>query len=150
VSTPTSESEGRWDPLAGDLADPTCFLTSGEEVFWAQPRAAWRLGVAAGPDPHRSLLVLRIDPPAIGQRFGLGGEDVSEVVVTPVSPRDSVDPLRLPVDVHLLLPRRPWTPDVERLGEADLSLVGRAKLVSTWSQAEALDRRMQRMNGPRV
>lgn len=146
----TRPSEQRWDPLAGDLAEPDCFLTSGEEVFWSQPRAAWRLGVAAGPDPHRSLLVLRIDPPAIGQRFGLGGEDVREIVVTPVTRRDSVDPLRPPVDVHLLLPRRPWTPDVDRLGEADLSLVGRGKLVSTWAEAEAVDRSMQRMNGPRV
>jgi hypothetical protein len=147
VSTPTSER--RWDPLAGDLAEPTCFLTSGEDVFWSQPRAAWRLGVAAGPDPHRSLLVLRIDPPAIGQGFGLGGEDVREVVVTPVTPRDSVDPLRLPVDVHLLLPRRPWSPGTERLEREDLRLVSRARLVSTWSQAQALDRSMQRMNGPR-
>lgn len=148
MSTPTSEQ--RWDPLAGDLAEPTCFLTSGEEVFWSQPRAAWRLGVAAGPDPQRSLLVLRIDPPAIGQRFGLGGEDVREVVVTAVTRRDSVDPLRLPVDVHLLLPRRPWAPEVDRLGEADLWLVSRGKLVSTWSEAEAVDRSMQRMNGPRA
>jgi hypothetical protein len=150
VSTPTSESEGRWDPLAGDLEDPACFLTSGEEVFWSQPRAAWRLGVAAGPDPQRALLVLRIDPPAIGQPFGLGGDDVREIVVTPVTPRDSVDPLRLPVDVNLLLLRRPWTPELERLDRADLWLVSRGKLVSTWSQAEAVDRRMQRANGPRA
>jgi hypothetical protein len=130
-------------------AEPTCWLTSGEEVFWSQPRAAWRLGVAAGPDPHRALLVLRIDPPAIGQRFGLGGEDVHEVVVTPVTPRDSVDPLRLPVDVHLLLPRRPWTADVDRFASEDLWLVSRGRLVATRSQAEVVDRRMQRANGPR-
>ena len=134
MSTPTSE-------------DPTCWLTSGEEPFWAEPRAARRLGVAAGPDPHRTLLVLRIDPPAIGQGFGLGGEDVDEIVVTPVDPRDSVDPLRMPVDVHLLLPARPWSPDVTRLGRGDLRLVSRARLVSTRSQAEAVERRMRRAVG---
>ena len=134
MSTPTSEA-------------PACWLTSGEEPFWAEPRAAWRLGVAAGPDPHRALLVLRIDPPAIGQGFGLGGRDVDEIVVTPVSPSDSVDPLRLPVDVHLLLPARPWSPEVQRLGRADLRLVSRARLVSTRSQAEAVERRMRRAVG---
>jgi hypothetical protein len=71
------------------------------------------------------------------------------VVVTPVSRGDSVDPLRLPLPVHLLLPRRPWSADVERFASEDLWLVARARLVSTWSQAEATDRSMQRMHGPR-
>jgi hypothetical protein len=124
--------------------EPACWLTSGEEPFWAEPRAAWRLGVAEGPDPHRALLALRIDPPAIGQGFGLGGEDIEQIVVTPVSRSDSVDPLRLPVEVHLLLPREPWSPGVERLGRDDLRLVSRARLVSTRSQAAAVHRRMQR------
>jgi hypothetical protein len=147
VSTPTSET--RWDPLAGDLADPDCYLTSTEDVTWSQPRAAWRRGVVAGPDPARALLVLAIDPPAVGQPFGLGGDDVRQIVVTPVDPQDSVDPLRLPVDVHILLPRTPWTPAVERYASGELRNVARGRLVASWEQAEQLDRALQRMNGPR-
>jgi hypothetical protein len=147
VSTPTSEP--RWDPLAGDLADPDTYLTSTEDLTWSQPRAAWRRGVADGPDPDRKLLVLTIDPPAVGQQFGLGGDDVHQIVVTPVDPKDSVDPLVVPVDVHILLPRERWTPAVQRYASGDLRNVARGRLVATWEQAEQLDRSLQRMNGPR-
>ncbi|MCA1698355.1 MAG: hypothetical protein LC790_05390, partial [Actinobacteria bacterium] len=56
--------------------EPLCFLTSGEEVFWSQPRACWLLGRGRGPKLAREHLALAIDPPAVGQGFGLGGEDI--------------------------------------------------------------------------
>ena len=148
VSTLTTE------PLSYD-ADvfggqrPVCFLTSGEEVFWSQPRACWVLGRARGPDPERDLLILTIDPPAIGQRFGRGGEDIGTLVVTPTARGQKLGDLdSLPVDVHLLLLRTPWARRPV-LGRDELELVGRGKLVQSWGQAVAEDRTMQRMNGPR-
>jgi len=138
------------DPGTAGAAPPLCYLTSGEETFWSEPRACWSLGTATGPDPERRLLVLRIDPPAIGQGFGLGGQDIDTVVVTPLNRASSVDPLSLlPLDVHLLLLRTPWPADRTGLGRDDLWLVGRGKLVASRSAAERTDRWMQEANGPR-
>ncbi len=94
------------------------------------------------------LLVLRLDPPAIGQSFGRGGEDIDTIVVTPVSRAVSLGP-PFPVDVHVLLPREPWAPARTSLGSDDLQLVARAKLVGSLEEAQTRDRAMQRMNGPR-
>jgi hypothetical protein len=120
-------------------------MSSGEAVSWSQPRACRSLGVV--PGPARPLLGLAIDPPVIGQPYGLGGEDIEQIVVTPVNPRHSVDPLTLPTDVHVLLPRAPFDPSAGPLGATDLRNIARAKLLATREEAEALDASMRRMNG---
>ncbi len=64
------------DVAPGDTDDEaTCFLTSGDDAFWSEPRACRPLCRIAGPDPTRGLLLIEIDPPAVGQRFGRGGDD---------------------------------------------------------------------------
>ena len=46
---------------AGEL-EPTAFhMTSGDDVFWSQPRACFPLGLADGPDPARAILMVRLD-----------------------------------------------------------------------------------------
>jgi hypothetical protein len=122
-------------------------MSSGEAVSWSEPRACRPLGIVRGP--ARPLLGLHIDPPVIGQPYGLGGEDIHEIVVTPVNPRHSVDPLTLPTDVHVLLLDRPFDPAEGELGSGDLRNIARARLLRTRGEAEALDASMQRMNGPR-
>jgi hypothetical protein len=93
---------------------------------------------------------LRIDPPAIGQRFG-SGQDIDVIAVTPAHTGLGVDPLSpLPFDVHLLLFNDGWTAERRRVSPAELRHVSRGRLMASRSAAEALDRSMQRMNGPRV
>jgi hypothetical protein len=130
-------------------AEPRCWLSSGEDVFWSEPRACYRLASLEGPN-GRDVLVLRIDPPAIGQAFG-SGQDIDVMAVTPAHTGLSVDPLSpLPFDVHVLLFPDGWSADRRKVSSAELRHVSRGTLMASRSAAEALDRSMQRMNGPRV
>jgi hypothetical protein len=129
--------------------EPLCWLSSGEDVFWSEPRACYRLASLEGPN-GRDVLVLRIYPPAIGQAFGCG-QDIEVIAVTPAHTGLSVEPLSpLPFDVHVLLFHDRWTADRRSVSPEDLRHVSRGKLMPSRSAAEALDREMQRMNGPRV
>lgn len=135
---------------ANVVADPICYLTSADDVFWSEPRTCYALGTTTVSDPSREVVVLRIDPPAIGQAFGLGGEDIEVLAVSPAHEGGSIKPLSsLPLDVHVLLLQVPWSGRADDLGREDLRVVGRGRLVSSREEAEALDRSMQRMNGPR-
>jgi hypothetical protein len=129
--------------------EPLCWLSSGEDVFWSEPRACHRLATLEGPG-GRGVLVLRIEPPAIGQRFGTG-EDIDVVAVAPAQTGLSVAPLSpLPFDVHILLFQDGWTPARRSVSRDELRHVSRGRLMPSRSAAEALDRQMQRMHGPRV
>jgi hypothetical protein len=62
---------------------PDFFLGSSEHRGdWARARACWltrRLRMADG----RECVLIRIDPPAIGQPFGLGDQDIFDLVLVP-------------------------------------------------------------------
>lgn len=149
MSTPTSDNRSTGEELEG--GEPQFWLTSGEEVFWSEPRACRVLGVTSVDAPPREVLVIAIEPPAIGQAFGLGGEDVEVLAVSPAHAGKSLTPRpELPMDVHLLLVDEPWDGDADALTRDDLRLVGRGRLVSDREQAGALDSSMRRMHGPRV
>jgi hypothetical protein len=73
------------------------------------------------------------------------------VAVTPAQTGLSVEPLSpLPFDVHILLFQDGWSPDRRNVSTDALRHVSRGRLMPTRSAAEALDRQMQRMSGPRV
>jgi hypothetical protein len=149
VSTPTSDNRSTGEQLEG--GEPQFWLTSGEEVFWSEPRACRVLGVTSVDTPPREVLVIAIEPPAIGQAFGLGGEDVEVLAVSPAHTGKRLMPRpELPMDVHLLLLDKPWDGNADGLTREDIRLVSRGRLVAEREQAEALDRSMQRMHGPRV
>jgi hypothetical protein len=108
--------------------EPFCWLSSGEDVFWSEPRACDRLATLEGPE-GRGVLVLRIDPPAIGQPFGTG-EDIDVVAVAPALTGLSVAPLSpLPFDVHILLFQDGWTPGRRSVKREELWHVSRGKLL---------------------
>ena len=58
----TSAGEDR-----GDLARPRACRVRGHLRHWA----------------HRECLLVHVDPPVIGQPFGLGGQDIDELVLSP-------------------------------------------------------------------
>jgi hypothetical protein len=149
VSIPTSDNRSAGQELEG--GEPQFWLTSGEEVFWSEPRACRVLGATSVDGPPREVLVIAIEPPAIGQAFGLGGEDVEVLAVSPAHADKSLSPRpELPMDVHILLLDKLWSGPADRLSRQDLRLVGRGRLVAEREQAEALDSSMQAMHGPRV
>jgi len=116
-----------------------CWLTSGEDPFWAEPRSCRLLASVDGPPPHDRLLVLGIDPPAIGQGFGLGGTDIERIVVASAYVGDTIDPLpTLPVHVHLLLIRDEPNELPSVFAAEDLRLVSRGTLVESRAAAERM------------
>ena len=132
--------------------DVACFLTSGDDTFWSEPRACRPLCRIDGPDPARGMLLITIDPPAIGQRFGRGGDDIDAVAVTPRHVGRTVrSPLDMPLDVHILL----VDGDTAAIcaGEfrpEDFRPVGWGTLVASREEADLKDSAMQKANGRRV
>src|SRR2546423_1613903 len=122
-------------------------MTSGDDVFWSQPRACFPLGLADGPDPARAILMVRLDPPAVGQRFGRVS-DIDTVGLTPRHAGDNVPPAAFPMEVHILLLERPWG-DGAAIGPDDARVIGWGTLVATYGDARATDVSMQDANGPR-
>ena len=53
-------------------------------------------------DMRDDYLLITIDPPIIGQKYGLGGKDISEVIVATRYKGDNLFPItNWPLDVHV-------------------------------------------------
>jgi hypothetical protein len=93
------------------------FLSSGDDLSWAESRAAWVRRRVPAPSGNGEWLVLDVDPPAPGL-----GPPISVVVAAPRHPDERLGAGE-PVHVHLLVPRDPAaidgsTIDPERLEHA--------------------------------
>lgn len=96
---------------------PDAFLSSGDDLAWAEPRAAWVRRRVAAKGGTGEWLVLDVDPPAPGARGPTG-----VVVAAPRHPDERLG-AGAPVHVHLLVPRDPAaigdsTIDAEQLEHA--------------------------------
>ncbi|HEX8596908.1 MAG TPA: hypothetical protein VF952_00120 [Chloroflexia bacterium] len=93
---------------------------------FARPRKCWRIKRLKG-DVRDDYLLIRIDPPIIGQPFGLGGEDIHMVVVATKDRTASLFPIRRwPVYVFVirLLVDEPESRDVVHDEELELVVWG--------------------------
>jgi hypothetical protein len=62
--------------------EPDFFLSAaGESESLASPRACWKKARLKGGGPNDHMLVY-IDPPLIAQYYGLGGEDITNLVLS--------------------------------------------------------------------
>ena len=59
---------------------PDFYLASTEGYDLEDPRKCWKIRRLSTPD-RNDLLLIRIDPPLIGQKYGLGGRDIDRVIV---------------------------------------------------------------------
>ena len=98
------------------------------------------------------MLLIEVDPPAIGQRFGRGGDDIHTLAVTPRHVGSTVrPPLALPLDVHILLLERDATTICQDdFRPEDFRAVGWGTLVASRDEADRKDAAMQAANGRRV
>jgi hypothetical protein len=62
------------------MSDPDFNLASSEGYDLESPRRAWRVK-RLSTDGRDDLLLLKVDPPLLGQKFGLGSRDVDMVLV---------------------------------------------------------------------
>ena len=127
MSTPISE---RWDPAVGGGRTPDAFLSSGDDLYWAEPRAVWVLRRSPPPGGEADRLVLAIDPPARGP----SGE-ARVVVAVPRHPDEELG-TSAPVHVHVLVPRDP-TADDPTLDADALEHAAWGTLYASWDEARA-------------
>jgi hypothetical protein len=112
------------------MVDPDFFLASSEGYGLKEPRRSYRLRRIAGRSGDDYLLV-RVDPPISGQRYGLGAENIDRVVLATRHEGESLFPISSwPVFVHVArLLREPKHGDT--LTREDLEEIGWAELYET-------------------
>ena len=99
-------------------------MTSSEGYDLEEPRNCAILHWFDGDRPNRYVLV-SIDPPLIGQQYGLGGRDVYEVVLASRHVGYSLNPItEWPAYVHVALPLGDIRSKSGPLGKDDLLLIG--------------------------
>lgn len=118
------------------MAVPDFFLASSEGYGLERPRCCYRLRRIAGRSGDDYLLVT-VDPPIVGQRYGLGSEDIDRVVLATRHEEASLFPISSwPVFVHLArLMREPAEGDTLTID--DLEEIGWAEIYRTEKDAQA-------------
>ncbi|BCW92246.1 MAG: hypothetical protein ACOYU7_06185 [Bacillota bacterium] len=77
------------------------YLASKESYALSQPRRCFPIRRVA-TDKRSDLLLVRIDPPLIGQAFGLGAKDIEYLVLAPRHESVSLFPVsEWPAHVHV-------------------------------------------------
>ncbi|GAO37568.1 hypothetical protein SCT_3001 [Sulfuricella sp. T08] len=80
---------------------PDFYLASSEGYNLEEPRSCKRVKRLRS-DSRDDLLLIRIDPPLIGQLYGLGGREIDNVLVATRHKGDSLFPIKgWPVLVHV-------------------------------------------------
>lgn len=83
---------------------PDFYLASTEGYGMEEPRWCYRIKRLRG-DHRDDHLLIRVEPPFIGQQYGLGAQDIDEVVVAPRHRGVSLFPITAwPVFVHVARP----------------------------------------------
>jgi hypothetical protein len=116
------------------VTDPDFFLASSEGYGLEEPRRSYRLRRMGGRSGDDYLLV-RIDPPIPGQRYGLGAQNIDRVVLATKHEGQSLFPISSwPAFVHVArLLREPR--DGDTLTREDLEEIGWAELYETEAAA---------------
>jgi len=84
--------------------DPDFYMSSTESYDLQEPRRCWKLHRVTTPNRDDFLLV-SIDPPIIGQQFGLGDQDVYLVLLATRHKGETLFPVsQWPVFVHVVRP----------------------------------------------
>ena len=111
-----------------DTEEVDFVLASGDSRLLENPRNCVVLGRYGGEHPDGYVLV-SIDPPLIGQQFGLGGEDVHEVVLMSRWTERTLNPItEWPVFVHVFLPWGNVCAKSGQLGKEDLKSIAWAEI----------------------
>jgi hypothetical protein len=108
---------------------PDFYLSSTEQYDLEQPRRCWR--VKRFPTDWRAddLLLVKIDPPVIGQGYGLGRRDIDLVVLATRHRGRTLFPIsEWPIYVHVARPLIESPELRERVDPDELELIAWAQL----------------------
>lgn len=111
------------------------YLSSSEGYDLGNPRKCYRIKRLQG-DTRDDYLLIRIDPPLIGQEYGLGGQDIDEVIVAARYKGDSLFPIvEWPAFVHVarILVDNPGHRDI--IHSDELEEIAWAELYETYDAA---------------
>jgi hypothetical protein len=117
---------------------PDCYLASSDvyqDADLARPRKCWRINSLRG-ESRDDYLLIQIDPPIIGQPYGLGARDIHEVILASKSRLVSLlNITSWPVPVYVLytLIEHPERRDV--IHDDEFHLLVWAELYETWEDA---------------
>lgn len=122
---------------------PDYYLVSSEGYGLDVRRSCWRLRILLDSD-GREFMVLRIAPPLVGQKYGLGGQDVSVIIATPRHQGVSLFGDDWPVHIFVMryLQGEPETPNEIRVEDCEVIAWAELELVSNEGE-----RRRGRTNG---
>ena len=83
------------------MDNPDFFLASSEGYRLEEPRSCKRIKRVRS-DNRDDLLLVKVEPPLIGQPYGLGGRDIDTLLVATRHEGDSLFPInKWPVFVHV-------------------------------------------------
>ena len=100
-----------------------------------EPRQCWRIKRVA-TDQRDDLLLVKMNPLLIGQKFGLGEQDIDKIVLAPRHVRASLFPINeWPVFVHVARSLVDNPESFLRFGQADLESIAWAELYKTEEDA---------------
>ena len=127
------------------------FLTSSEGYDLEQPRSCIRVKRLGGRVVDDYLLV-RIDPPVIEQKYGLGGDDVHELVLATRHEGQSLFPVsEWPLYVHVARPLRDLSrDDIQSIGNQDIEIIGWGEIYEDEEDAKRASGRNGGRNGGRL
>ena len=122
------------------MKEPDFYLASSEGYGLEEPRRCWRVKrlTADERDERDDLLLLKIDPPLPGQKYGLGNCDVDLVLVATRHRGVSLFPVNeWPVFVHVARPLSVNPELRETLREDEFETIAWAELYRTEEDARA-------------
>jgi hypothetical protein len=120
------------------MTKPDFYLASSEGYGMEEPRRGFAIRRVAG-DHRDDFLLARIEPPVIGQPFGMGSRDIDHVILATRHAGDSLFPIQhWPVFVHVA---RPLVPIETRdmLHDDEMEPIAWAEIYETESAARAKD-----------
>lgn len=116
---------------------PDFYLASSEGYGMESPRKAWRLKRLRS-DFRNDLLLVELDPPLIGQHYGLGEQDAHHVIVATRHKGASLFPINeWPVFVYVLLPLTGNVEERDRIHPAEYQNIAWAELYQTEEDARS-------------
>ncbi|MCC7047273.1 MAG: hypothetical protein IT562_11225 [Alphaproteobacteria bacterium] len=99
------------------------------------PRACWRIR-RLSTKSRDDLLLVRIEPPLVGQKYGLGGEDIHEVIVATRHQGASLFPIsEWPLYVHVARLKVAVPENRDRLEPDEFDSIAWAELYPTREDA---------------
>ena len=120
------------------MNDPDFFLASSDGYDLDGPRRCWRLKRVAS-DSRDDLLLIKVDPPILGQKYGLGDRDLDVLLIATRHAGASLFPINeWPIAVHVARLLGDKSVDSDRLRDEDFESIAWAELYRSESDALAI------------